>query len=341
MPEEKLAVLAGINHYRDAEINDLSGCIKDVEEVKKCLERNEDAYKSPNFHCRPITSEKKTIDRDFLLLKLNKLFNAEVDAVLFYFSGHGEWDGEELHLVTSDANKDSNEYGIAFSEVMKLAKHSPADHVFLILDCCHSGGASEIKAFKTEFAKSAITLRQDMTIIASSRKRQPSSESLGMGKFTRSLCQALNGDFEDPLGNVTVGGLYRMVHRQFSSWEQSPVLMTNQSSTIVLRKTEPLINPEDLRTKLLSYFNSSTAKHSLDPEYDPECFKDLPSKERNRYKKNDSKKKAMSFFRELNSFGMLRPTKEKYLYYAAKNSDSVQLTPKGQTYYQMAKANKF
>ena len=344
MPETKLAVIAGINHYRDSRIQDLSGCVNDAKAISQCLERDLDCYNSPNFDCLTVTSERNWVDQYFLLLKLYKLFNTpRIGTALFYFSGHGHWNREEseLYLATSDARWAALNYGLPFSKVLSLAQHSPADHIVIMLDCCHAGGAGEIKTFKSEFAKASFQLRQDMTIIASSRRKEPSAESNGMSHFTRHVVEALNGDHEDPLGFVTIGGIYRMVQRQFSTWSQCPVLMTNQSSTVILRRNKPLIEPTELREKLFDSFESEESTVLLDPEYDIECLKDLPKKERNQYKNRPEKLQAMRVFRELNTLGMLRPKNEVYLYYAALRSDSLALTPKGKAYHRMAQLNMF
>jgi hypothetical protein len=129
------ALIVGINTYGGG--NNLAACVADAKAMSEVLSRHKDSEK--NFDCivwLDKTEDGSPITRPKLRAALNELFNFDGD-ILLYFSGHGFLSKTGGFLCTSDAAKD--DWGIPMQEVVDLAVQSPARHVLLILDCCHSG----------------------------------------------------------------------------------------------------------------------------------------------------------------------------------------------------------
>lgn len=232
------ALIVGINTYGGG--NDLQACVADAKAMTEVLSRHKDGEK--NFDCIVLLDQIEdgsAITRPKLRAALNELFNFDGD-VLLYFSGHGFLSKTGGLLCTSDATKD--DWGIPMQEVVDLAIQSPAHHILLILDCCHSGDIANPTTMNKDAGKSPLaTLRENMTVIAASRGTEGAIEAGGHGLFTGALLDALKGGAADHMGFVTAPSLYAYVSRRFTAWDQRPVYKTNATEVLTVRQCEPLI----------------------------------------------------------------------------------------------------
>ncbi len=223
------ALIVGINTYGGG--NDLHACVADARGMAEVLSRHKDGEK--NFDC--IVFLDKTVDgsqitRPKLRAAVIELFNFDGD-VLLNFSGHGFLSKTGGLLCTSDATKD--DWGIPMQEVVDLAMQSPARHILLILDCCHSGNIANPASMNKEPGKSPLaTLRENMTVIAASRETEVAIEAGGHGLFTGALLDALEGGAADHIGFVTAPALYAYVSRRFTAWDPRPVYKTNATEIL-------------------------------------------------------------------------------------------------------------
>jgi hypothetical protein len=319
------ALIVGINTYGGG--NDLQACVADAKAMTEVLSRHKDGEK--NFDCIVLLDhieDGSAITRPKLRAALNELFNFDGD-VLLYFSGHGFLSKTGGLLCTSDATKD--DWGIPMQEVVDLAIQSPAHHILLILDCCHSGDIANPTTMNKDAGKSPLaTLRENMTVIAASRGTEGAIEAGGHGLFTGALLDALKGGAADHMGFVTAPSLYAYVSRRFTAWDQRPVYKTNATEVLTVRQCEPLIARLLLR-QLTTFFPKADHKYRLDPEYEPED-------EYGNTKEPVNKEKVAiaQLFKSYRDAGLLRPSDPKLqLYWVARRSETVQLTPRGQEYW--------
>lgn len=319
------ALLVGINSYGGA--SDLTACVADVLAMYEVLSRHKDGEK--NFDCvvwKDQTEDGCSITRSKLRGALSDLFNYGGE-VLFYFSGHGFLSQTGGLICTSDATKD--DWGIPMQEVVELAINSPARQILLILDCCHSGDIANPNSMAKGTGRSPIaTLREDMTVIAASRASEGAIEAGGSGLFTAALVDALDGGAADHMGYVTSPALYAYVSRRFTSWDQRPVYKTNATDVLVVRACEPLIGRLQLG-QLAKYFPTQDYKYRLDPEYEPED-------EHGNVKEpvNKEKMAIAQLFKSYRDAGLLKTSDPRLqLYWAARKSDTVELTPRGREYW--------
>ena len=205
------ALLIGINIYDAQNIPDLQGCVSDVGKMRDLLAHHEDG--TPNFSCTTLTTEGNgMVTRAVMREQIRELFGHDADAALLYFSGHGMIDGNRGVLVTQDCV--DFDFGVPMTEILEETVRAPIREIIIILDCCHSGDLGGNPVLPSGHA----VLKEGVSILTSSRSTQVSYEINGEGVFTSLLCDALNGEAADILGNgcqrvvFNIGGNhYRMI----------------------------------------------------------------------------------------------------------------------------------
>lgn len=321
----RTALIVGINTYGGG--NDLQACVDDARSMSDVLSRHKDREK--NFDCRvwlDRTEDASEITRPRMRAALNELFSFDGD-VLFYFSGHGFLSKTGGLLCTADAAKD--DWGIPMQEVVDLGIRSSARHIVLILDCCHSGDIANPAMMNKDTGKDPLaTLRENMTVIAASRASEGALEAGGQGLFTRALLDALEGGAADHMGFVTAPGLYAYVSRRFTAWDQRPVYKTNATDVFTVRECEPLISRLKLQ-QLTKYFPTADHQYRMDPEYEPE------DEHGNVKEPVDKEKVAIAqLFKSYRDAGLLKASDPGLqLYWVARRSETVELTPRGREYW--------
>jgi hypothetical protein len=149
----KKALLVGINDY--SQINDLSGCINDVTNVRDVLLKYF-GFTVPGI--RLLVDSRAT--KANIMSRLHWLVTGAKrgDVLVFHFSGHGtrirDRDGDELkdHLDEALCPWDTNwDGGLILDDELHDAfkKLAAGVHLEVILDACHSGtGTRELMAMK-------------------------------------------------------------------------------------------------------------------------------------------------------------------------------------------------
>jgi len=328
----KLALIVGINSYGSG--NDLSACVADAQAMKTALSRHKDGVK--NFECKllaDVMQDGTPITRPSLRTELQELFEFD-GTVLLYFSGHGFLSPTGGLLCTSDATH--NDWGIPMQEIVDLAVQSPASDILVILDCCHSGNIANPSTMARAGRNPLAVLRENMTVIAASRDTQPGIEAGGHGLLTAAMLDALEGGAADHMGFVSAPAMYEYASRRFTAGEQRPVFKTNATEVFTVRRCEPLIERLKLE-QLTRYFPTADYKYRLDPEYDPED-------EHGNIKEpaNQEKIAIGRLFKSYRDAGLLRPSDPTtQLYWVARRSGTVELTPRGREYWWLLTNDKF
>jgi hypothetical protein len=314
----RLALVVGINDYS---FSPLLGCIPDANRIVNTLSRDYDD--TPNFTCKKVISSEEMIDIPKLKQYIIQLFSFDHEVALFYFSGHGTEPTATSRacLVTQDA-RTYNE-GLELDFLMEIANKSKAKEVVIILDCCYSGAIGN-----SNFLNNITTLREGISILASSHHTQTSKDSPTGGVFTKIICDALIGGAADTIGLVTVASVYSYVDKLLGAWEQRPIFKSYISKMIHLRRSKPYVALDILR-KLPSYFKNADDEFQLDPTF-------LSSEE----SKNHDNEIVFSALQKYNRASLLTPIGEEHMYFAAINSRSCALTPLGKYYWLLASRGK-
>ncbi|MFL6213397.1 MAG: caspase domain-containing protein [Blastocatellia bacterium] len=333
MHQLKRALVVGINTYKYA--NKLSSCVADAKAMARLLEQNADGR--GNYHCRVLLDKiegRKPITRAALRKACADLFFDFDGDVLFYFSGHGALTPFGGHFCAFDSQK--NDWGIPMQEVVEMANDSKARHILMILDCCHGGDIADPAMMNSRRGGDPLAvLRENLTVIAASRAPQASFEAGGHGLFTAAVLDALEGGAADHMGWVTAPSIYAYIERRFGAFDQRPVYKSYATGTAVVRECAPLIERLKLR-RLVELFKAQDYLYPLDPEHEPEDEYGIV-----REPVNQKKVAVAQLFKEYRDAGLLKPsTPGEQLFWTARRSHTVELTPRGREYWWLIKNNK-
>jgi Caspase domain len=312
------ALVAGIDFYSSASIQNLSGCVIDAYKVNSCIERHGDG--SPNFGVvlRAASNESTQIDRQRLKDLVIELFRDESEISLFYFSGHGYIESTGGYLLTSECQDGDD--GLSMDELLGIANDSKALNKIIALDCCHSGAAGS-----PSITRGKAVLSEGVTILTASSKEQYAMESNSSGIFTTLFVDALNGSAANLVGDVTPGSVYAHIDQSLGPWDQRPIFKTNVKRFISLREVQPSISLDELR-KLPLLFPAPEEVIKLDPSFEPTS--DCP---------NSTNCEVFETLQKYNRVNLAKPVDEDHMYYAAMNSTGCRLTVLGAHYWNLAK----
>lgn len=324
----KSALIFGIDHYK---VDPLTTCVNDAKAMTQLLERHEDG--SLNFSCSTWTSDiYKMLGKDFLIQKMEKFFQLDVEFALLFFAGHGTRVDGQGYMVpmksgfTKGAPIDPQKF-IAFEDILTMTAKSRIKNIAIILDCCYSGAFSQQNESKGN-GYSIARIRDGVSILTASDEDEFSVGRNGRGVFSKLLTDGLQGEAADLLGQISISSLYSYTEKLLGIWEQRPEFKANIERGAILRKTKPQIPLEYLQ-KLTHFFQDTEDIIQLDPQYEDALDQSNPQKA--------SEFKILQRMR--NSY-LLEPINEQDMYYAAQNSDAIRLTTKGKFYWRMVKNKK-
>lgn len=313
----KKALVVGIDAYSESALNT---CINDACKIEGLLAHNADG--TPNFEVvRNDNVSKKCI----LKAAIEKLFAdaPDIETALFYYSGHGMFDGMRGYLALPDVF-DTHD-GLEFQHILDIANKSTIPNKIIILDCCHAGAISvSTSAVMQPFVGRGVT------ILAASRE----SESAYEGVFTNLLCEALRGGAASVDGSVTPGSVYAFIDRALGAWCQRPVFVSHVTRFVSLRKCVPRIPLEVVRN-IPKYFPAEASEYRLDPSYEDT---NVPGVE-HKYVEPYGESSHIAIFKELQkmqSVGLVEPVDAPFMYFAAMKSKSCRLTALGAHYRKLA-----
>jgi hypothetical protein len=311
----KRALVVGINDYP---LGKLDAPENDALRISELLSTNADG--SENFHVSMPNGSIKTDDDLEGYVKL--LFSGNVDVALFYFAGHGATDAFGGYIRTPDSRGKTD--GFAMDRLLRIAQASTVPYKIIILDCCYAGelGNNPGSIHPTS------TIGDNMIIFSACTRRETAKELKEHGIFTNLLINALSGGAADVLGNISPGSIYGYIDKALGAWDQRPVFKANVSRFLSIRNTEPQIDLNILR-RLTTYFKAPGDEFKLDRTYEftnPEAI--------------DEHVKIFKEFQKLEGVGLLKPTGEEHLYFAAQHEKSCHLTPVGQSYWSLVNAGR-
>lgn len=319
----KKALLIGINNYPCG--NELHGCIEDIQQVRKAIEKNGDG--SPNFDCKLLPDVQTSGE---VMEDIEKLFSGDAEAALLYFSGHGyvNTTGAEIVLPQDISTPGQYYTGIQMSTIMEVVNKSRIRNKIIIFDCCHSGNIGKYK-----LSDAGSILEPGVSILTACREDETAQEAGGHGLFTELLCNALNGGAADFSGNITMGGVYAYIDRSFGAWEQRPVFKTNVTEFAPLKKVDPQVSLAIIR-QLTTLFADPLLDLPLDPSFedtnDPSvehiCTPPYANQE------NVAKFKVLQ---KLQSIGFVKPVDAQFMYFAAMENKACRLTELGRYYWKL------
>ena len=137
----------GINDY--THVSRLSGCSNDAMAMASVLKT--DANGDPNFKNIVLTSAEDYLSREKLEDQIRELFAGDCNVALLYFAGHGSFDTDTDEGMLIPQDYKSAKDGIRLSDILNWAsKATKIKNKVIILDCCQSGSAGELRALRSE-----------------------------------------------------------------------------------------------------------------------------------------------------------------------------------------------
>jgi uncharacterized protein YjbI with pentapeptide repeats len=264
---DKVALIIGMDEYDDDALPRLRSCKKDAGDLASLLSGlGYSIFDGFNFGQNPIIGS--DLERQMgwarVRLSIGEFFtNARSNQLtLFYFSGHGLLQGNEMYLATREVDAQKPWItGFSVSDLIKFMNMSKARYMVSIIDACFSGSATipnsetidgiakEAKAMKsTERIWTAMSETDRMCLLLSSQSFDQSfvgnedQNSMysgylieGLRGVSRTLGEEFNPGSIDENGNVTPKSLHEFIrYSLLSKTDHHPSLKCNNSAEIIL-----------------------------------------------------------------------------------------------------------
>ncbi|MFJ5549661.1 caspase family protein [Streptomyces sp. NPDC093225] len=192
-PQRSRAVLIGCHEYPQSPgLDGLPSVLHSLDAMSDLLQ----SWGLPNRNCVQLSSHNGSLRPDDVLMALDNTARSpeQMDLFLVYFSGHGYPLGDQgLHLALSHTTSVETKSGsLAFRDVAHTlqATKFPADHVIVILDCCHAGAA--IDHVRAELQQPGAVEKIALLVAADKDKLARSPVEDGPSFFTNALVRAVS-----------------------------------------------------------------------------------------------------------------------------------------------------
>lgn len=185
----KVALTLGQSDYQS--LNKLPSCKNDLLYFAKII----DGTKSFNRHLIVDDSTSTaSAAKDKIIQFIESCKSEQVDELLLYFTGHGDFDGEEFYYIWADYTKPKKrQTSLQNSEIDTLLKQLNPKLVIKIIDACNSG-VPYIKESDVieKYLSSSKQSFQNCYFLFSSQNDQYSLADINMSYFTNTFLQSLN-----------------------------------------------------------------------------------------------------------------------------------------------------
>jgi len=240
------AVLVGVNKYEDKTYPRLQVCANDLTALYQHLSTH--GFSSDHIHRLGDTGPERP-RREHILTTLKLVADATQpdDLLLFYYTGHGDVDGNEAYLVTQNGYMANLEHtAVSITQVKNIMHKAAARAKVIILDACHAGallGTKGPRRMSPEFMRRVFYQAEGMAILSSCKQDQVSYEweKQKRSVFTYYLLAALQGQADnDEKGFVTVTDINRYVTDGVKGWAirnkspQTPTIQAEMAGEIIV-----------------------------------------------------------------------------------------------------------
>jgi hypothetical protein len=319
----KNALIIGINNYGDPR-NNLSCCVNDANEVASLLEYNDDGTR--NFSIIKLLDDDATYNN--IIEKIKVVFNDDSDISIIYFSGHGYDDKNDGKICTYDYR--TNHMGIRFRDILEIIDETKCKNKIIILDCCHSG-----KIGNFSMIGDSTILACGTTILTACNTNEYSIETNEHGLFTKLLIDALEGGASDIFGRISPGSIYSYIDSSLGNFDQRPLFKSHVKSFVTIRTANSKMSIIEMRN-LMKCFKEDSSLFQLDPSFEPMNYPGsdgIGSKDLKEPYFNPKNGDFFALLQKAVSNGLVKPSKEKHMFWAALNSDTCHLTSIGKHYW--------
>lgn len=160
-------------------------------------------------------------------------------------------------------------------------------------------------------------------------------ETNGHGLFTKLLIDALEGGASDIFVRITPGSIYSYIDSSLGSFDQRPLFKSHVQSFVTIRVANSKMSFSEMR-RLMKLFSTETDVFQLDPSFEPTNYpgsKEIGKEDLKRPYFQENNGEIFELLQKATSNGLVRPSNEKHMFYAAMHSDTCELTAIGKHYW--------
>ncbi|MBS0961476.1 caspase family protein [Acetobacter thailandicus] len=252
----KLGVVVGVADYTNP-LNNLPACRNDSAAISEILQNSGRFDDILQLVDQSNTSS--SIVKNRLSEFADKHRSSPIEEIVFYFTGHGNFDGNDFHYLLSDYDaRKKNKTSLSNTELDGIFRSLNPDLFVKIVDACHSGVTYIKDDNKLEdYLKSPRNEFSNIYFMFSSQSSEYSYASRKISDFTKSLITAVL-DFSP--GPVRYRDLMSSISDEFeATGGQTPLFVVQAKNTEIFCDSSV-----ELAAKLRSYLleNSSPPTQS-------------------------------------------------------------------------------
>ncbi|MFA9215793.1 MAG: caspase domain-containing protein [Sphingomonadaceae bacterium] len=187
--ERKVALVIGINHYRDPNIMPLDSALPDAEAVAALMAQH------LGYEARVLRDPTKAEIVNSIAALAREL--GPRDSVTVYYAGHGYMtgnakSGQQGYWIPADASSTNPANWISTSDVARLLAAIPASQVMLVSDSCYSGTFTREQQVVSSPDAGQILARRSVVVMSSGGEEPVADDGVdGHSIFAWSLLQSL------------------------------------------------------------------------------------------------------------------------------------------------------
>jgi hypothetical protein len=187
----KVALILGQSDYQS--VNKLPSCKNDLLYFAKIIEGTKNFDRHLIIDDSTMTA---SAAKDKIIQFIESCKSEQVDELLLYFTGHGDFDGKEFYYIWSDYTPSrKRQTSLQNLEIDTLLRQLDPKLVIKIIDACNSG-ISYIKDSEVieKYLSSSEQSFKKCYFLFSSQNDQYSLADINMSYFTNTFLQSLNQD---------------------------------------------------------------------------------------------------------------------------------------------------
>jgi len=294
----------------------LAGAPVDARSIASVLARHSDG--TQNLTGDVLVDELIPVNAKKVVDAVERLLSPQRDIAVLYFSGHAVMNAHRTYLITSEYRGEIPGPGcVDFSLITDLVNRSRVRDIVLMLDCCHAGATFDSEQVPFGPGHSLSALRDGVFLIAGAGRDESALEVNGQSIFTQLVLEGLAGGAAELFGEITATSLYAYVDERLDEFDQRPILKANVSRLVPLRRVEPRIKRDVVRTVLARCFVTPDDGYQLTPQHEPSEPEHDPKLV-----------ETFQHLKDMRDAGLLKPD-ARDMYTAALTSKQCRLTERG------------
>lgn len=247
----KLAVVVGVSEYAGTPQN-LPACANDASAMGAILQsdRRFDDILLLSAGSETVSSVAKNLISEFA----DKHRNEDIEELFFYFSGHGDFDGEDFSYIFSDFDvKRRNRTSLSNTELDGIFRSLSPNLFVKVVDACNSGISYIKNEGKLEdYLNSSNSKFNNVYFMFSSQSNESSYATQSISDFTKSFLRSVSGPENGP---VRYRDIMSSISDDFDGLGgQTPLFVVQATNTEVFCETS-----DEIRSIVSRYvFRNST-----------------------------------------------------------------------------------